>query len=290
MKHPTHTPAASAPARRRRQALVWVVGLLVTAVMVGLGLWQMQTFRDQGQDAMRARMTQPAVPLESVVQVGQLPRDGYGRPVVARGSYLPERQVLVPEAGHPGRFRVLTALRLADGTVLPVVRGVVEGDQPPPAPGGRVEQIGLLLPTEAEPETELPPGQLGTVRLPRLAQAWPEQLIPGFVSLGDADATAQGLTPAEVAVPSSAGQARNSGYALQWWIFAIAAIAATVKLSRDAARGTGLMAVGNVDKAGDNAVGDTPDTGDERPASTPAGDPSPSSSADADTRLTREDA
>lgn len=251
-------PASTRRTRRRRQALIWLLGLVVTTVMLGLGLWQMQTFRSQGQDAMRARMTQPAVPLESVLQVGQIPQDGYGRPVTVRGVYLPQQQLLIPEQDDSGRFRVLTALRLADGTVLPVVRGVSAGPTPPPPPGGEVTQTGLLLPTEAEPTRTLPAGQLGTVRLQRLVQLWPDQLMPGFLSLDAAGAGAQGLTAAVVDVPSAAGQARNNGYALQWWIFAAAAIAATVKLSRDAGRGSGLISGDPVDEAPVDEAGDKP--------------------------------
>ncbi|OYO14155.1 hypothetical protein BI335_13250 [Enemella evansiae] len=276
MKQPSDDPSLPAaatptgrarvtPARRRRQALIWLVGLVVTGVMLGLGLWQMQTFRTQGQDAMRARMTQAAVPLDSVLQVGEIPKDGYGRPVTTTGRYLPEQQVLVPEPNAPGRFRVVTALRLADGTVLPVVRGVVEGTDAPPPPAGEVTQTGLLLPTEAEPESPAPAGQLGTVRLQRLAQLWPDQLMPGFLSLDDAGAAAQGMTAAQVDVPSAAGQARNNGYALQWWIFAAAAVAATIKLSRDAGRGTSLISGDEVDDAGDNPVEKSGDDVDERP-------------------------
>lgn len=249
--------ARALASRRRRQLLIWLVGLVVTAVMLGLGLWQAQTFRAQGQDAMRARMTQSAVPLESVLQVGQIPRDGYGRPVTVRGSYLPDQQLLVPVAGAPDRFRVVTAMRLADGSVLPVVRGVSSGTVAPPPPATETTQTGLLLPTEGESGEALPPGQLGSVRLQQLAQLWPDQLMPGFLSLDAAGAGAQGMPAAVVDVPSAAGQARNNGYALQWWIFAAAAIAATVKLSRDAGRGTMLISGEVVDNPGDKTLENT---------------------------------
>jgi surfeit locus 1 family protein len=65
--------------------------------------------------------------------------------------------------------------------------------------------------------------------------------VPGFINLDAAGAAAQAMTAAEVRMPSNAGNARSQGYALQWWIFAAAAVAATVKLSRDAAKGTGFV-------------------------------------------------
>jgi surfeit locus 1 family protein len=228
--------------RRGQQVIIWGIGLVVTAVMLGLGLWQMQSFRDTGREALIARLHAPAVELTTVAPAGQEPGDAYGRTVRATGTYLPEQQLLIPEPHDPGRFRVLTALQLADGSVVGVVRGISTLADPPPPPTGSVTLLGVFLPTEAEPEQPVPEGQLGTVRLPRIAQLWTQPLVPGFINLDAPGATAQGLTPAEVTLPSNAGHARNQGYALQWWIFAAAAIAATVKLSRDAAKGTGFMA------------------------------------------------
>lgn len=225
----------------RKQIVIWLIGLLVTGVMVFLGLWQMQRFRNDGQGALRERMTAPAVPLTDVATVGSPPHDAYGRPVTVSGTYLPQQQLIIPDLRVPGRYRVLTALRLADGSVVPVVRGETNAEQPPVAPSGEVHEQGLFLPTEAEPERELGPGQLGSVRIPRIAQTWREPMYPGFVSLDVAHAQAQGMESPVVPVPSGAGHARNSGYALQWWIFAVAALAGTIKLSRDARKGTGFM-------------------------------------------------
>lgn len=227
--------------KRRQQVVIWALGLLVTAVMLGLGLWQAESFRDQGREALLARMREPAVAVTDAAPVGQMPKDAYGRTVHARGVYVPEQQLLVPDEGDPGVHRVLTALELANGSVVPVLRGESRGTPAPP-PQGEVEVRGVFLPSEAEPESEPPGGQLGSVRLPRIAQLWEQPLVPGFIVQEAESAHAQGLAPAQVTLPSNAGHARNQGYALQWWIFAAAAVAATVKLSRDAASGTGFMA------------------------------------------------
>lgn len=226
-----------------QQVVIWSLGLLVTVVMVLLGLWQAQTFRTQGKDSMVKRMTQPAVPLSEIAVAGQVPGDAYGRPVTTSGRYLPEQQVLVPATDQPGSYRVVTVLELADGSIVPVVRGVNPGTTPPAPPTGQVDVAGLFLPTEAPPgPAELPAGQLETVRLQRLVQVWDQPLVSGYINLDQRSAEANGLTAAEVAVPDSSGQARNEGYALQWWIFAVASAAATIKLSRDARTQTGWMA------------------------------------------------
>ena len=67
--------------------------------------------------------------------------------------------------------------------------------------------------------------------MPLLAQQWPQQLIPGFVTLGAQDAAAQGLTQASVKLPGGEGSAQNGGYALQWWVFAAFALGMSIKLA-----------------------------------------------------------
>lgn len=236
----------------RQQVIIWSIGLVVTAVMLALGIWQMDSFRDQGQEALIARINEPPMPLLQVAPAGRMPGDAYGRTVEASGRYLPEQQLLVPHPAQTGRARVLTAFELPDGSIVPVVRGeVVDGSTAPAPRGERVR--GVLLPSEAEPEAELPPGQLASIRLPRIAQLWEQTMIPGFMVLDTDHAREEGLDAAAVTLPNNAGHARNQGYALQWWIFAAAAVAATVKLSRDAARGTGFMGTPRpVDDSGDN--------------------------------------
>lgn len=232
----------SPPTRRhrtRQQVVIWTLGLVVTSVMLGLGLWQMSVFRTQGREALEARMHLPPVPVLSVAGTEGIPRDAYGRPVTADGTFAGP-DVLVADPRRPARCRVLSPLRLTNGTILPVVRGVSPTCTAPDRPGDATVVTGIFLPSEGtEPDAG---GRPASVRLPRLAQEWDGGLMPGFVSVGPEAARAYGLEPAEVPLPSNAGQARNSGYALQWWIFAAAAVAATIKLSRDAAHQTGLMA------------------------------------------------
>lgn len=225
----------------RTQLIIWAVGLLVTAVMLGLGLWQMDRFRTQGREAIVARMNEPAQPIRQLAPDSNIPKDAYGRQASAEGEYVTGSDLLIPDPDDAQRCRVLTALRLPDGALLPVVRGVASPCGATPVTSGAHKEVGVFLPSEAEPERELPHGQLGSVRLPRLAQLWQGPLAPGYLALDEAHAQAHNLTPAAIALPNGAGQARNSGYALQWWLFAGAAVAATAKLSHDAARGTGFM-------------------------------------------------
>ena len=216
-----------------RQVLIVLVGLVVAGVMVLLGIWQLDVYRAQGQEQAERRASQPPVPVAEVARAGAAIRDGYGRPVQASGRYLAGVQVLVPLEDAAGRYRVVSALRLDNGDVLPVVRGVVAEPTPPPLPPGTKTQTGVLLPSEEAPSGQLPPGQLSSVRIPTLAQQWPGPLVSGYLTLSAGEATAQGLAPARVRLPEASGRLRNGAYALQWWVFAAFAVALAVKMARD---------------------------------------------------------
>ena len=214
---------------RLKQILIVGVGAVAAAEMIVLGLWQMQVFVDKGNRSVEDRAAQAAVPLsEHVASDGEV-GDIYGKQVTFTGEYLPEQTVLIPTADG---VRVLTAVALADGRILPVVRGLAANDEPYAAPPtGVVTETGLFLPGEGDPDGVVPDGTLRSVRMPLLAQKWPQQLIPGFVTLNAEESSAQGMQQAPVSLPSGEGSARNSGYALQWWVFAAFALGMAIKLA-----------------------------------------------------------
>lgn len=232
---------------RVKQALVAAVGLAAAGVMLWLGLWQMQVFEDKENSSAQARAALPPVALLDNVATDGTPGDVYGRQVRVTGQYLPDQQVLVTD--HAGGVRVLTALQVPDGRVLPVVRGAaVPGRQPPAPPSGTVDVVGVFLPSE--PGTDSP---IGSVRLPTLAQQWPQQLLPGFVTLNPDGAAAQGLDQAPLTLLGGEGSWQNYGYALQWWVFAAFALFMTVRFVRAIGR-QGIPAEAQaLDPAGDSS-------------------------------------
>lgn len=203
---------------RLKQVLVGLAGLVVVSAMLGLGLWQMQVF--QGKEASSAldRAAAPAVSLVELVAPNGSVGDVFGRTVYADGQWADE-ELLVQDAD--GVVRVLTAFELADGRVLPVVRGALEASasSAPQAPDSQTRVVGVFLPSEAGEDHTVSIGRLSSVRLPLVAQLWPQQLTPGFLTLADAEVT-PGLSPARLELPSGEGSVQNAGYALQWWVFA----------------------------------------------------------------------
>lgn len=220
---------------RVRQALVIVVGVVVAGVMVWLGLWQLQVFTDQGNASIAARAERPAVPVLEHVGPDGTVGDIYGKPVTASGHYLGQHELVL---GADGVVRVLAALQLDDGRVLPVVRGTIApGAEPAAEPSGTVRQTGLFLPSEPPTDHALTRGYtLGSIRLPQLAQLWSQPLMPGFITLDAAESQRQGLQPAGVTLPSGEGSWRNSGYALQWWVFALFGLGMSLKIAQSMGR------------------------------------------------------
>lgn len=212
---------------RLKQILIVLVGAVVALVMVFLGLWQMQVFVERGNRTVADRASQAPVPLAEHLGSDGAVGDIYGKQVTITGRYT-DRQLLVPTEGS---YRVLASFEVSDGRVLPVVRGLV-GDPvaPPPAPAGERTEVGLFLPGEAD-AAPAPAGMIGSVRMPLLAQLWPDQLVPGFVTLSAADASSHGLAQAPVSLPEGEGSARNSGYALQWWVFAAFGLGMCIKIA-----------------------------------------------------------
>ena len=215
-----------------KQWAIGIVGAAICAAMLALGLWQMRVFENKESESAAAVAALPPVPLDSLIGPEEAFPRAYGRAVTVEGRYVAGQQVRVVD--EDGTVRVLSALLLDDGRVLAVVRGTVApGDGPLPAPPPeRLSQSGVLLPSERSPEHSVPDGSLGSVRLPALAQDWPQQLLPGYLTLSAPEAAAQGLGAPAVRLPTGEGSLQNIGYALQWWVFAAFGAFMTVRFVR----------------------------------------------------------
>lgn len=214
---------------RLKQAGLIAAGLIVATVMALLGLWQMDTYRHTGQQVAIDRTQMDVVPLASSIAADGSVADIYARRVSLSGRYRPELQLWI---GQDWPLRVLTAFELDDGRLVGVVRGAAEKDPAPPPPTGRHELVGVFLASDAASAGEVaagvPADALPTVRLARIAQLWQGTLVPGYVTLSADDATKQGLQAPMLPLPEVKGSAQNSGYALQWWVFAAAALGVSI--------------------------------------------------------------
>lgn len=244
---PARAAAGGSVRRRLRQLIITGGGAALAGLMVVLGFWQLDVYHRSGSAAAARRAVEPPVELSRVAPAGSAVRDGYGRTVRFTGTYEPGLQELLPVANRPGTYRVLAALRQADGSLVPVVRGVAA--EPPAPPTGSVTETGILLPSEAA-DSGHAGGQPTTVRLPALAQQWPGPLVDGFVTLSAADARQQGLEPAVVALPEGSGRLQNGAYAIQWWVFAAFTLVMSVRMARETRMGLVLEPASGENESG----------------------------------------
>jgi surfeit locus 1 family protein len=210
--------------------------LLAVPLFVSLGLWQWH--RGEHRSAQWSEFSRTDVaPIEATAaSLDRLPR--FTR-VRVSGEFEPQRQFLLDNISHDGApgYEVLTVLRLADGSHLLVNRGwlpfsgyrdrlpdVSLQTTSPQSLTGRLS----TLPVAGMASGRLPPAREG--QWPRLTSfpthaelesAWGAPLLAPVLLL-DADSgpgylrdwQAPGISPE-----------RNFSYAVQWWAFALLAVA-----------------------------------------------------------------
>lgn len=225
-------PSRAAAMLRLARTPRWLLllGLLI-ALIVGatlLGRWQWERTQDI-LAAERAAAAEP-IPVEQALEgaAEELPSESIGRPVTAVGRYDVARQVAVPNRsldGNPGSW-IVTGMRLADGSLVPVLRGWVAADDAASTvvPEGEVTISGVLQPDEIfYADAPVTPDSVAAISRESLGQAWGEDVPPGFIVLAEqtppSDSAPQPVPPtvqtADVPFPL-----QNFFYAFQWWIFA----------------------------------------------------------------------
>lgn len=241
--------------------------LVVAAVMVLLGNWQLSRYHDRSEINARIDATGDPVPVSRLVtppgpdrDVGaEVPEAARWSPVTATGVYDADHQVLVRGRSVNGQvgYEVLTPLVLADGGAVIVDRGWIPASpegmtttpRVPAPPAGQVTVVGRLRAGEGGgTPVENHDGVLQTRRidLHALAAHLPYPLYGGVVlQAGPGD---DGLTPVPVRRENAW---LNGAYAVQWWIFAGLVLLGTVWLVRREAHGGG----GATDRRGDRATG-----------------------------------
>ena len=151
-----------APATARRRGLIGatVAAGVVFAVLVALGVWQLQrlAWKEEVIANIGARIHQPAQPLPPPAQWAALQPDDYDyRHVRVRGRYQPG-EILIFRSSAPAAadravgpgYQVMTPFALEGGGAVLVNRGFVPSDRRDPSsrqegePIGNVEIVGLM--------------------------------------------------------------------------------------------------------------------------------------------------
>lgn len=203
-----------------RLLFLLIVGLAGTAVLVWLGLWQMERleWKEEILAGIEARIDDVPEPLPATPDPA---RDAY-QPVVLRGTLTGETlRILVSRKQIGAGYRLVTAFE-ANGRRLLLDRGFIRTDAAaPPRPDGAVEVRGNLhWPDEITSSTPAPD---------RGKNIWFARDIPAMAAeLGTEPllVVARGLTPAEAALepmPVDTAGIPNDHlqYALTWFGLAL---------------------------------------------------------------------
>ena len=227
----------------------WIAGFVfaiaISGVFVLLSQWQFG--RSTSPEVPVNPATEQVQPLTDTLQPGEFFHGTDADQMVsAKGTYDPDKQVLVPGRLHGGKtgYWVVSAFAV-DGapalsgaaasprTWIPVARGWVAepGDAAAP-PSGLIELTGRLLPSEAPLPGEAPaPGEATAVSVAELINYWEVSSYPGFVAAtaevaGGADvspaAVPGDLLPLNIGPQPPAQQINwlNLFYSLEWVVFA----------------------------------------------------------------------
>ena len=203
-----------------------LLALVLLAGTIGLGLWQLGTWRDHRTDATQDATNAAAKPLTDVMG----PDDPFpglmtGHPVTLSGDWVPAGTIYVSGREHGGYWVVTPVAVGGPGRpAMPVVRGWVKDlAQAPAAPSGHVDVTGWLQPPEGSTDVsddDPTDDVLPQLRIADLIQHVDQDLYGGYVV--DRHPT-DGLRPAALAQLPGAGTftgLRNFLYALEWWVFA----------------------------------------------------------------------
>jgi cytochrome oxidase assembly protein ShyY1 len=217
-----------------------VFALAVSWVFVLLSQWQFSASRGDAPPPPAA--TETMHPLTDVFTPGKPMMAATADQMVSfSGSFVPNKQVLVKNRLDQGRqgYWVVSAFAVdgvksssGEQVMIPVVRGWVAapGDAAP-APAGRADVVGRLLPTEGpEPERAVP-GLVPTLSVAELINVWDMPGYSGFVAgirLGmdgaDPDSGTAGTRMAAVEVGPQPQDTPvnwlNIFYAVEWIVFA----------------------------------------------------------------------
>ncbi|WP_162448943.1 SURF1 family cytochrome oxidase biogenesis protein [Phytoactinopolyspora mesophila] len=225
----------------RRWLIRILAGLLLVAVCVRLGLWQLDRneHRSERNEVIHSSADAEPVPVETLSSPGaEFDADHEWRHVEVRGTYDANHEFLLrlrPLDGQRG-VHVITPLVLSSGEAILVDRGFFTSNENipevPPPQEGDVELLARLRSTEDSREAGDPAG--GLLRAVNVAEI--AEVLPYPVH----QAWAEAIEPVEddlIAIPGPTADAGpHLSYAIQWFIFAVIGITGFVLLIRTEAR------------------------------------------------------
>ncbi len=216
----------------RRLIFPLILGLGGAAILIALGVWQLQRL-DWKQGLLAARAERlAAAPVDLPAEPDAARHDVLG--VAVEGTYLPgDLMVLVSGTALGTGYRVIAPFQMQDGRRILVDRGfITEDERGIPRPGGAARLVGNLhWPDEADRFTPPPDAETGL---------WFARDVPAMaVALGTAPVlvvvreTSEADTPV-TPLPLDSAAIRNNHlqYAITWFALALVWLGMTALLIR----------------------------------------------------------
>jgi len=227
---------------RPKWIVLHVVVLALAVTMVNLALWQLRRLNERTafNREVRTQLAMAPEPIGNVLTDGSQGEGIEWRQVKVTGTYEPAGQVLIRDRSlnATAGFNVVTPLRLEDGRFLAVTRGWVPGDiaAAPPAPTGTVSLTGRLRATQVRRhswEKQDPADgvleKMNRVDIARLDHQVEGDALPMYVDV-------VGSNPVDESVAAIPAPELSNGshlsYTVQWFLFALAALAGWVLVVR----------------------------------------------------------
>jgi cytochrome oxidase assembly protein ShyY1 len=241
--------------RMPRYAALSALMLVVAFSCIFFGTWQITRFEQKrsANDELRRNDRVPTAAIATVLPFagtgkGEAPKADVVeyRRVTITGSYDLTHETFLRNQGAGGKqgFYVLTPLHTHDGVAL-IVRGLVPSEDPnatkvtaPPPPTTEVTisgRIGMAS-TYGDRYGTLPPQQIDSINPANQSARLNTPVYNGFVQLTADQPGAAGLTPLDAPdLSNPAGGAlepQHFAYIVQWYLFAIFALAAPIIMAR----------------------------------------------------------
>lgn len=241
--------------RQRRYARLAALMVVIAAGCVAAGTWQIsryeQTARTNRVLKANAHAAVVALPTLGVPLVGDGPAPGREairyRTVAVSGTYLAGGQEFLRDQSVEGRsgFDVVDPLRTARG-VLMVVRGFVVGagdaTMPPAVPGppsGEQTVVGRLqtADTGSDDAAELGHGVIDAVNPGQQAARLGAPVFAAYLTLTGRQPGLSALPAPDLSNPAGgAVEPQHLAYIVQWYLFALLALAAPFAIARSEVR------------------------------------------------------
>lgn len=218
---------------------VLTVAMCVLFWWLGTWQWGRHVDRTARNDAIETAIQEQPIPLTTAMpDPNTLSAESVYRAVEARGTYLPDLQLLQRNPLGRSGFDVITPLSLTSGGTVLVNRGwsassATDTNSPAAdvtAPTGQVEVTLRLREPQPPSGRTGPPGQIYDISPGQFPGELPAPVYAAYGELVDQEPEPD---PAlELAGPAETGIGVHLFYAIQWWLFIVIALVGFLVLVR----------------------------------------------------------